>query len=636
VKPKKILFSLAVIIGIILLVNGNGFAADRYVDDDDVCGGNAPCYTTISEAMTPASSGDDVWVYDGTYSEIVTMKDGVNLENAAGQTPTITCPTAWENAVNFSGSITCNLRGFEIMNPLAGAGIFLNGSGAGITATIENCDVHDSNWGSGIRLNGVVSPTIIGCNIYSNFTAGIATSGVYSDQLESGSSIIIRGNNAITNNGHDSSNKYPGIFLNGSGSGIQVTIGGSEAGDGNTIANNSKAGIRLENIDQVSIENNSSISNNSEAGIRLTDVGSGSADAFIQNNTINANTKAGIRIGGTSYVTIDDNNNIYGNQAGIAVGDVTETDAVQDGSSITIKGNTIGDNTDPNTTAGIYLKGSGGVTVVIGGAGADANTICHNGEAGIRLDTITDLTIDNNTVNNNTQGGMLLIDVGSASDTAIVRNNTINDNTKAGINIGGASYVTIGDNNDVYSNYAGVAFFMGGVVSEPGAPSSGPVTITGNDINRNSKAGISVIDHVTGTITIDDNHFDQNNGSGIAFFNACTAVITDNEIERHTSYAGIFTGDWSGITPSDPIPGSGFDRTNGPVVLTIQRNKVYRNRSGMRLDHASGTISNNLVYNNSRGGIRFSGNSADKAPFPAGGAWGITEIKNNTVAGNGV
>jgi hypothetical protein len=56
----------------------------------------------------------------------------------------------------------------------------------------------------------------------------------------------------------------------------------------------------------------------------------------------------------------------------------------------------------------------------------------------------------------------------------------------------------------------------------------------------------------------------------------------------------------------------------------------------MRLDHASGTIANNLVYGNSRGGIRFSGNSAGSAPFPvAFDPWGITVIENNTVDDNG-
>jgi parallel beta-helix repeat protein len=221
-----------------------------------------------------------------------------------------------------------------------------------------------------------------------------------------------------------------------------------------------------------------------------------------------------------------------------------------------------------------------------------------------------------------------------------IKGNNIYDGSNAGINIGGASYITIGDNNLIHHNLTGIAFYIannpvtiGGTMGDPipMTASSQPVTITGNEINRNDKAGIAVIDHVTGIITIDDNTFDQNSRSGIAFFNACTAVITDNEILKHASNAGIYTGQWS---PPYPQGGEGFDRTNGPANLTIKRNKVYRNRAGMRLDHASGTITNNLVYNNSRAGIRFSGNSA-AAPFPGVDPWGITVIKNNTVVDNG-
>lgn len=328
------------------------------------------------------------------------------------------------------------------------------------------------------------------------------------------------------------------------------------------------------------------------------------------------------------------------NAAGIAVGDVGDVFILTDGSSVTIKGNTIGDQSNPNGKSGVYLKGSGNVTVVIGGAAvADKNTIQYNGEAGIRLDTITNLTIDNNTINNNTKAGILLIDVGSGSGDAIVQNNDINSNAKAGINIGGDSYVTIGGNvvrqqykNDIYSNRAGVVFNMGDVEQDPDDPSAQEVKIIGNWIHNNSYAGIAVIDNVTGDITIDDNEIEQNTKAGISIFNKCTAEITDNEIHGHTGAAGIFTGDWSVTYPPD---GAGFDRSNGPASLTtIKRNKIYDNRAGMRLDHASGTINNNLVYNHSRGGIRFSGNNISPyAPF--GASWGITQIINNTVADNG-
>ena len=358
------------------------------------------------------------------------------------------------------------------------------------------------------------------------------------------------------------------------------------------------------------------------AGIALDGL-SGTVTTTISNCTIHdIAAGAGIRMNGVVDCTITGNTIYDCGKAGISVGDVTTADDVQGGSSITIKGNTIGDNTDPftepNIEAGIYLKGSGSVTVDIGTV-AEPNTICYNGEVGIRLDTITDLMIDSNTIKNNTKGGILLIDVGSGSGDAIVQNNDVYDNSKAGINIGGASYLTIGNNNDIYSNHAGVVFNMGNVDESAGSPSSRPVKITGNDINTNSWGGIGIIDAITNTVTItDQNVINDNTRAGIGIQNSCTLVITKNSI-TYNDRGGIHTGTWV----HDP---GGFSGTAGSADLTIKQNRVYGNGetnygSGIDVRHATGTIYNNLVYENHRGGIRF-------------GDW-IDEIINNTVADNG-
>ncbi len=328
-------------------------------------------------------------------------------------------------------------------------------------------------------------------------------------------------------------------------------------------------------------------------------------------------------------------------------------DRLASGSSVTIKGTTVGGPGGQGLAAsGIRLRGDDGTSniwVTIGGSGvSNRNIISYNTEAGIVLSNIDKASIENNEISNHYQAGILLIDVDTVDPH--IKNNDIHDNGAdmgAGINIGGASQVTIGDDaatiggdNKIYRNQTGIAFYVeennvfGGMDPLTGTASSQLVKITGNDIYSNTIAGIAVIDNVTGTITIDNNKIHQNSQSGIAFFNACTAVITANEVEGHNVAAGIFTGDWSGTFGLHA--GTGFYRDNGPANLTIERNKVYNNRAGMRLDHASGTITNNLVYGNSRGGIRFSGNSAGSAPFPVDfDPWGITEVKNNTVDHNG-
>jgi hypothetical protein len=105
---------------------------------------------------------------------------------------------------------------------------------------------------------------------------------------------------------------------------------------------------------------------------------------------------------------------------------------------------------------------------------------------------------------------------------------------------------------------------------------------------------------------------------GIGIRNACDLLITRNEI-RDNGRGGIHTG-------SDAAGGGEFYGTLGFAVLTIQQNKVHNNGSsnhggGIDVRHASGTIYNNLVYENHRGGIRF-------------GDY-VTAIVNNTVVQNG-
>jgi hypothetical protein len=70
----------------------------------------------------------------------------------------------------------------------------------------------------------------------------------------------------------------------------------------------------------------------------------------------------------------------------------------------------------------------------------------------------------------------------------------------------------------------------------------------------------------------------------------------------------------------------------GVAVLTIEKNKIHENGqgtwgAGIDVRHVSGTIGNNLIYRNHRGGIRFGWEDVlDNS---------ITDIYNNTVVNNG-
>ncbi len=348
----------------------------------------------------------------------------------------------------------------------------------------------------------------------------------------------------------------------------------------------------------------------------------------------------GFTLDGEMELTIADNT-IYNNCfAGIGAGGLGGHYLIN--STLTITGNTIYD----NGAAGIYLVGNGtGNRVIIGQNGVNGgNSLTNNGyreyfgtSAGIRLNGVDQASIENNNITTSNGAGINFISVSTVAPH--ISNNDIHANNQAGINIGGASQVTIGSNNNIYDNvHAGISFFAETNSNFNSVPASSlPVSITGNAIYGNGLAGVAIIDHVTGTVTVDGNDIYQNTKAGIGIFNAADVLIQNNEIHTHTTAAGIFTGDWSGTYPPDPAapPSSmSFDRTNGPANLTIRMNKIYGNRSGMRLDHASGTISNNLVHDNTKAGIRFSGNNISPyAPFAA--SWGITSLTNNTMADNG-
>lgn len=342
--------------------------------------------------------------------------------------------------------------------------------------------------------------------------------------------------------------------------------------------------------------------------------------------------RSGVRLLGYVEATITDNTITGPQYAGIATSvGVSEPfpneDVLCEDSIVTIKGNDI-DGNGVTEKGGIFLKGGSGntVQVVIGGTGAEQNLIHHNGAAGIRLEDIYGaVTIDNNDIYNNAEAGICIIDVGSGIATSTIQNNNIYLNTEAGISVAGAAYLTIGttgNRNEVYDNgKAGVAFNKGDIESlyeDPVNVSSKPVTIKENWIYSNDKGGISIEDAITGTVTITQNSIYQNTLGGIGIQNACTLEITKNSIYDNLR-GGIHTG-------SDVADGGGFSGASGSADLTVRQNKVYGNGqtsygAGIDVRHASGTIHNNLVYENCGGGIRFGDD--------------ITQIINNTVVNNG-
>ncbi|MBW2172365.1 MAG: right-handed parallel beta-helix repeat-containing protein, partial [Deltaproteobacteria bacterium] len=145
-----------------------------------------------------------------------------------------------------------------------------------------------------------------------------------------------------------------------------------------------------------------------------------------------------------------------------------------------------------------------------------------------------------------------------------------------------------------------------------------PVSIKRNYICNNSRAGISITDNLPldAVVTITENDIGYNNLPGIVTWNDCTVEITKNKIHDNIR-SGIATH-----FPHQSASALG-------AVMTIRQNKIYNNGGdnvtltggGIAVTGASGTIENNLIYDNHAAGIRFSD-------------W-MEVIVNNTVVNNG-
>lgn len=67
---KRLLILAMVLSTFLIAVPVSADPGTLYVDDDGVCGGNSPCYTTIQAAINAASPSDTILVYPGTYGKI--------------------------------------------------------------------------------------------------------------------------------------------------------------------------------------------------------------------------------------------------------------------------------------------------------------------------------------------------------------------------------------------------------------------------------------------------------------------------------------------------------------------------------------------------------------------------------------
>lgn len=276
-------FLITMIVG--LSLSGKAVAATIRVPKD---------YPTIQKAIDAARKGDKVQVSQGTYSERITMKEGVALEGGwnkdflhrdiYGYVTTIDAAAKGGWAVY--GANDATLDGFTIINARA-----LEHGDARTGAGIHCLSTSPSIINNTIRENG---PAGIYCSgssavIINNLICNSEEAGIY---LENGCSLTVRGN-------FIRDNKMAGIGTGG-------LVGSKIDARNNIVSNNGRAGIDMKQATG-GIHNNI-IYENKDAGIRCVIM-----PMEIVNNTIVANGRSGIVIEDPSAVPIIKNNIITHN-----------------------------------------------------------------------------------------------------------------------------------------------------------------------------------------------------------------------------------------------------------------------------------------------------------------------------------
>ena len=227
----------------------------------------------------------------------------------------------------------------------------------------------------------------------------------------------------------------------------------------------------------------------------------------------------------------------------------------------------------------------------------------------------------------------------------LIKDNYIHNSAYAsgfGIAAGSDDNLHLTGNVVVDNPFAGFKLGTWGNRDDPDNPHTGQITISGE--TNYTFAG-------TGYTDGSPNKFYSNDRGGIVTSVVSTFSIIKNEIYDN-GWGGIHTG-WL-----EPVDGE-FTWPGGstPALMTIRKNKVYGNGTGtdtagggIDVMYASGTIENNLVYENKYAGIRVGDGAAadvnnyctaldDPYPCCTGNTTGTCPtymtIRHNTVVDNG-
>ena len=130
-------------------------------------------FTTIASALTAASSGDTIFIRDGTYTENLTLKAGVNLTNfGSGSSLNGTGRVIINGTCTFTAAGTVTISGIQLQTNSAEL-LAVTGSAASVV-NLQNCFINCTN-NTGITYSSSSSSSSI--NLYS-CNGNLTTTGI--------------------------------------------------------------------------------------------------------------------------------------------------------------------------------------------------------------------------------------------------------------------------------------------------------------------------------------------------------------------------------------------------------------------------------------------------------------------------
>jgi parallel beta-helix repeat protein len=407
--------------------------------------------------------------------------------------PDGSCPLVWSVNVNLIEDFVSStgecfaLTASDIVLDCKGYSLFGNGTGAGDERGVEIVNVHNvtvqncliSNFTYGIYVRNAQNITLINNTIRDNNGTGI-----YAGQ----SSELTFTNNTVQN--LNSNQQVDGIWL--------------------------KASYPYENAGTDSYLENNTVNNNTRYGIHLSD---NSDRVTINNNLVDNNTNAGIMVN-NSYAVILKYNEIRYNDRGVYF---VDSDSGDDGTCALTSNDFRENYIHDNTQEGVLASNTDGYNFYY-------NNITTNSKEGISLTDSDNFAFKSNIINLNSLDGLK---ISTGTNIKFCDLNQVFNNTKHGINLSSVTHSTFGEtfsgfsnsNSNIYNNQ-----LSGFWITE-----SSNLTIWFNNISTNVQNGI----YFSGvnSSTIKTNNISSNSQNGTLISGGTGNIIYDNFFSGNTDHS---------------------------------------------------------------------------------------------------